>query len=258
MLAMEAHLEFAKNLAYKAGELILGNFGKEQAIETKADNSPVTAVDKRINRMIMKAVRSEYPGFGLLAEEGDLGNGQEEFQWVCDPLDGTSAFIAGIPHSMFILGLSRQGTMAISVAYDPFGGKLYHAILGQGAYCNGQSIHVNHDDLHNGTACLESSAQGHWEKEIALAGGKVEKPRGTGYKCMMVATGGYVGMIKPNADLHDIGPASLIIEEAGGKVTSFDGNPISYGKKCMGNLVLSNGMIHGKLLEIANRALKNA
>ena len=246
------YLAFAKDLALKSGNIISTNFGKTFATETKSDLSPVTAIDKQINQLVSETIKRRYPSHGLQGEEADLGTGDEEFQWLCDPLDGTVPFILGMPNSVFMLALTHEGRVQVSVVYDPYTDKMYSAIKGQGAFCNDLPIHVNDQPLEGGFVLLDISAYP-CAKGIKAAGGRVEPVSGTGYKCMMIARGSGSGAIKFDADYHDIGPASLIIEEAGGKVTDITGSPMRFNKKINGAIV-SNGVAHEALVRIALEA----
>ncbi len=248
---MDEYLKFAKALAYRGGKLIKDNFEKDIEVESKSDNSPVTWVDKQINDLVIEAVRNTYPEHGLMGEEADLGDGSEEFKWLCDPLDGTKCFILGIPNSVFMLALTRDGQILMSVVYNSFTDRLYHAIKGQGAFCNGEPIHVNKHPLVGGYTLLGSTSLVLLDK-LKQAGALIEVVSGTGYKSMMLASGKGCAVLKGGADYHDIGPGSLIVEEAGGKVTAYDGSPLRYDQKITTGVILSNGIVHENLLSIVN------
>lgn len=250
-----AYLSFAKSLARQGGRLIADNAQHALSIQIKSDRSPVTQIDKQINTLVFDAIRSSYPQHGLLGEEENYGSGVEELQWVCDPLDGTKPFILGIPTSVFILGLMKDGHMQLAVSYDPYSDKMYHAVRGQGAFCNDQPIHVNNDALDGGYMLLETSSFP-YVPALYQAGALEEPVPGTGYKCLMIASGRGVGLIKGNADFHDVGPSSLIVEEAGGKVTGLDGQPLRYDQPLTG-AIISNGKVHQELLQIV-RSVQHA
>src|ERR1700722_2177012 len=122
---MEDRLQIALSLAKQAGSIIRENFGKNHVIELKADQSPVTEVDKQINTLVANTLRDAFPADGLLGEEGNTGSGAEQYQWICDPLDGTKPFILGLPNSVFMLGLSEGGNILLSVVYDPYNDRMY-------------------------------------------------------------------------------------------------------------------------------------
>jgi myo-inositol-1(or 4)-monophosphatase len=154
-----------------------------------------------------------------------------------------------LPNSMFIIGLAENGKLLMSVAYDPFNDKMYHAFKGAGAYCNNKQIHVNSIPIAEGYPVIgnDSIIFGEELKKRSLG---VEPVPGTGFKCMMIASGRGLGMINDSADFHDIGPCSLIVEEAGGKVTGLHGEELDYTKELSG-VIVSNGVVHKDFLEIA-------
>ncbi len=247
---MDDYLAFAKDLARQGGRLIKYNFEKALDIELKSDNSPVTQVDKAINDLIIKAIQQKYPDHGVLGEEGDHGTGSEELQWVCDPLDGTQCFILGIPHTTCVIGLVKDGEYQLAVVYNPYTDRLYHAVKGQGAFCNDKPIHVNDQPLKDSYILCENSTH-RYVDSLHEAGAKTEQLNGAGYTCMIIATGRANGTIKAKYDFHDIGPSSLIVQEAGGKVTALDGSKLRLDQPGTGGIILSNGASHADLVQIA-------
>jgi myo-inositol-1(or 4)-monophosphatase len=250
---MDDYLVFAKNLVKQGGKLIRDNFDRNISIEFKSDHTPVTEIDKQINNLFIKTVQTTYPEHGLLGEESNLGDGTEELQWLCDPIDGTKCFILGIPQCTCILALTKQGQVLLSTIYDPFSDRLYHAVRGQGAFCNDQPIHVNDQALKGSYVLLEASSFPSAEG-IKKLGGDIESVAGTGYKCVMLASGHGSAVLKTKGDVdfHDIGPSSLIVEEAGGKVTAYDGSALRYDRPITSGVILSNGITHEALIKITN------
>jgi len=246
---MDERLKLALDLARKSGTIIRDNFGKTHVIELKGDMSPVTAIDKQINTLIAQSLRIAFPEDGLLGEEESYGTGSEQYQWICDPLDGTKPFILELPFSVFMLGLSEDGNMLLSVVYDPYSDKMYHAVKDNGAYCNNVRIHVSSEKINEGYALVGADSFSFAAKLKGLSRG-IEPVPGTGYKCVMLASGRGIGMINDSADFHDIGPGSLLVEEAGGKVTGLHGEQLDYSKEISG-AILSNNVVHADLLKIA-------
>lgn len=249
---MEEYLKFAKDLAYKAGALIKNNFdtNSDLGTELKADHSPVTAVDKEINQLVIEAIKTTYPVHGLLGEEADHGTGTEDLQWLCDPLDGTVPFILGIPHTTFILGLTQAGKVLLCVVYNPFTDRLYHAVKGQGAFCNDQPIHVSKQPLQDGYVLVENKAYSLYQA-LLTAGAILEPVGGAGYRCTLLASGRCAASVQGGVDHHDVGPASLLVEEAGGRVTAYDCSALRYDRPISGGAILSNGVCHDELVALA-------
>jgi fructose-1,6-bisphosphatase/inositol monophosphatase family enzyme len=246
---MEERLKLAFSLSKKAGGIIKDNFGKTHAVVLKDDASPVTEVDQRINKLVAQSLKESFPEDGLLGEEESYGTGHEKYQWICDPLDGTKPFILGLPLSVFMLALSENGKMLLSVVYDPYSDKMYHAIKGEGAFCNDEPIKVSSEKIDEGYALVGADSFS-FAAELKKLSRGIEPVPGTGYKFLMIATGRGIGMINDSADFHDIGPGSLIVEEAGGKVTGLNGEELDYSKE-IGGVVVSNGVVHDDFLKIA-------
>jgi fructose-1,6-bisphosphatase/inositol monophosphatase family enzyme len=247
------YLDFAITIARAAGAMIVEGFATNATVQSKADDSPVTEVDMRINDFVIERITASYPTHGLLGEEANYGSGDEEYRWVCDPLDGTKAFVLEVPNSVFMLALLKGQERLLSVVYNPFSDRLYHAVSGKGAFCNNQPLRVSDQPLKGGYVLLGTSTYPFIATVKAL-GGRVEPVSGGGYKYMMIASGKAIGTIKDGASFHDVTPGSLIITEAGGKVTALDGSELNYDRKISG-AIMSNGVAHADLVQIANEVL---
>lgn len=251
---MDDYLQFAQSLARQGGKLIRDNFDSELNIEMKSDNTPVTQIDKAINNMIIETVREKYPEHGLLGEEASFGSGNEEYQWLLDPLDGTAPFIMGSPHSTCIVGLLKNGELQVAAIYDPFNERLYSAARGQGATCNGHSIHVNSQNINEGYVLLDAESP-QFTQKLLDAKIHVEPVAGAGYRSALLARGRVMAVTKQHFDFHDVGPSSLIVEEAGGKVTDINGQPFRFDHAYKNTpIIMSNGICHDDLLTILGEA----
>jgi fructose-1,6-bisphosphatase/inositol monophosphatase family enzyme len=254
---MHDYLSFAKQLALEAGTIMREYFGKDPAVQTKRDGTPVTAVDTTINQMVIDAVASTYPAHGLIGEEASLGNGTETYQWICDPLDGTVAYILGIPNSMFMLALMKDNTLLLSVVYDPYNDKLFYALKGEGAFCNARSIHVSRRPFAGGYILIGSRIPPGFLPAAEAAGAVVEAVSVTSYKCMMVATGKAEGFLYSGSGIHDVAPPALIVQEAGGKVTDFKGRPLVFFKDWdVTGVIFSNAVAHQAMVRVVQSAIK--
>src|SRR3989339_1842896 len=135
--------EFALLMAKKAGKIIKKNFAMGMEKEWKSDNTPVTVTDKAVNSLLIKESKRYFPKYGILGEEENSIVGNEEYHWVCDPIDGTIPFSHGIPTCVFSLALVKDGVPVVAVVYDPFMDRLFTAEKGNGAKLNGKTIHVS-------------------------------------------------------------------------------------------------------------------
>ena len=245
-------LAVAKAIARRAGEIMLKYYHKDadQKVETKADDSPVTIADKEINRFVIEELAKHFPEDIVVGEEESTGGYGMGRRWFCDPVDGTQSFISRTPNAMFSLGLVVDGIPMMGVTFNPVTGDLFEATKNGGAYCNGVRIHVLGDTI--GQIAIPSRV-----KKMVIPPKYVNKLIEKGFeplsfngavnKTCLVARGKLIGSIA-NVQAHDMAAVHVILEEAGGKITSHDGKTLNYSQPFKGTVV-SNGVIHDKLIE---------
>lgn len=252
---MEEYLEFAKHVAFYAGDLIKKNFNNDIKIEYKEDRTPVTEIDKNINHYLITQVKKHFPYHDVLGEEESYINGND-FKWVCDPIDGTSMFTRGIPVSVFSLALVYNGEPIVGVVYDPYQDKMYSAIKGSGAYCNNEKIKVSNLNYGDKGAtvdyCMWNGAKYDTLDIIKDIRSDVKTCQigSVAHACMLVASGKIIGELFPGTEHGncDIAASKIIVEEAGGKITSFIGKEQRYDQAIDGALI-TNKVSHDKLLQ---------
>ena len=257
----EEYLDFAKSIAYKAGEIMNKYFKEDNGSTYKSDETIVTKADKEINEYLIEKVKTDFPSHSVDGEEDQFG--KSNYVWVCDPVDGTAMYARHIPVAVFSLALVINGIPTIGVIYDPFTNHLYSAIKGHGAYKNEEKINVNTLDLYDkrSVSNFDMWAKAGYDiydliKEIGnksyfVSLGSVVRA------CTCVASGDFTASIFPGT-LHkncDIAAAKVIVEEAGGKVTDLFGNEQRYDKNIHGALV-SNGKVHSEILELLKKYTK--
>lgn len=245
-------LAFAKKVAGEAGLVIQKYYRADQQVETKSDDTPVTIADKEVNQLIVDRVQAEYPDHGVLGEELSWQSDREKL-WVCDPIDGTPAFIYHIPTSMFSLALVVDGVPQVAIAFNALTGETYSAVKGQGAKLNEQVIKVSTRKWGKETRIVGSS-DGTIDRDIPRSvlnekGIQVISGYSVVFKGCLVADGSADGRTWAGTGAHDVAAVKLIVEEAGGKVTDYDGNEQRYDRPVKG-VVMSNGLIHSELLEL--------
>lgn len=247
-------LEVGKKIALQAGAIMRDYFDSDLLIERKEDDSPLTVADTKINRLVIEELGKEFKD-GVIGEEESTtgyGNGRK---WICDPIDGTKAFSWGVPTAMFSLGLVVDGKPVLGVAYDPFLDRMYTAIVGAGSFCNDTPIKVSLGMLAGEYVGVSSSAEQALKDSVyadlvtSLLGKKARLAcfSGAVYKSCLVAKGKLVGYLERGVSAHDMAAAHVIVEEAGGKVTDFNGGPLDYSKPFSGAIV-SNGRAHAELV----------
>lgn len=252
---MEEYLEFAKDIAYQAGKIMLKYFNQNNGASYKGDKTIVTLADTEINSYLIKAVKDKYPDHAIDGEEEQFG--KSNFVWVCDPVDGTAMYARHVPVAVFSLALVIDGVPKIGIVYDPFTDSLYTAIKGKGAYKNNEKISVNSytlDDIRTVCHCdMWSKAKYNvckvfeeLRKETRLNDiGSITRA-----SCL-VATGDYgLAIFTGTKHKHcDVAAVKVIVEEAGGKVTDLFGNEQRYDKSIKG-AVISNGVVHDEVLKV--------
>lgn len=224
------------------------------SFEWKPDNTPVSEIDKLVNRTVIERVSQVFPEDTILGEEQSKeGSGNI---WVIDPIDGTQALEQGIPaYTICIARLDSRGQPLFSIVANPSNGDLYESVIGQPTLKNGQLINVsNSPDIKyvylSSRMPAQSKSSGQLYDTFAIEGHKVLNLRSFVYSCTKVAEG------KAHAALIGVSPsyeaASVVpmILGAGGKVTDIHGNPLDRLDKPMDGLVVSNGIAHDKILEL--------
>ena len=234
------------------------NFSYAMEKENKEDGSPVTKTDLAINKMIIAAVKKYYPSHGVLAEEESYEHEGKEFVWLCDPVDGTIPFSHGIPISTFTLALVQNGEPIIGVIFDPFGKNLFFGAKGQGAYLNNKKIRVaEKTSLVSTIVFCEYWKQSPYKtlpiiEALENINCNVPILKSIAYGCGLVAAGEGAGVIFPGSKPWDIAAAKLIIEEAGGITSSFNGQNQRYDQEIQG-FIGANKTLHPQLVELVKK-----
>jgi fructose-1,6-bisphosphatase/inositol monophosphatase family enzyme len=249
-------IKTAKEIAKNAGEIMLQYFDGDQSIEIKEDDSPVTIADILVNKMVIEKLAEVFPEDGIVGEEKSTSEYGMGRKWICDPIDGTVAFVWGVPTSMFSLALVLDGRPVVAVAYDPYLDRMYTAIAGGGAFCNNKEIHVSSKGLRGGhiavTAGPERLLRMDFIPRLQESGSHIAVFSGCVYKSCLVGRGKFEGYIESRVSNYDMAAVDLIVHEAGGKVTSTTGEMLDYSKHFNGALV-SNGKVHDELISIYNK-----
>jgi myo-inositol-1(or 4)-monophosphatase len=255
-------------IAREAGALVMHYFHQHLKIEYKGEADLVTAADRAAEAMIRERIRAQWPGHDVLGEEQGLSDRGSEYRWYVDPLDGTTNFAHGYPVFCVSLGLERQAREERSsgqsasgqsadriaaVVYDPTRDELFSAEQGRGARLNGEPIQVSK------TAGLKESllATGFpsqkrhknpnifFYHQITLRTHGVRRAGSAALDLCNVASGRFDGFWEFNLNPWDTAAGVLIVEEAGGRVTRFDGSPFELNSR---ETVASNGLLHEALL----------
>jgi myo-inositol-1(or 4)-monophosphatase len=254
---MDDFLSAAQNAAHQAGALLKDNWLKAKTIEVKTDIVDlVTNVDKASDALITQLLRTQFPTHQIIAEESAISGQPSDYRWYIDPIDGTTNFAHSFPHFAVSIALAYQTQMIIGVVYDPLRDELFCAARGDGATLNGRPIRVSP------TPQLDQS--------LVLTGFPYDRRKRSEYylrfyQAFMLRTQGvrrcgsaaldlcYVASGRADAfwewRLHpwDTAAGSLIVEEAGGKMSDFSGQLFDIAGE---QTLASNGQVHAEMVEV--------
>jgi myo-inositol-1(or 4)-monophosphatase len=251
----------AEGIAREAGALLRGFYAKGVEPEYKGDVDLVTEADRASEALIRERLTAAFPSHGIYGEEGTRDQMESEFRWYVDPLDGTTNFAHGFPVFCVVLGLERRaeglgaaedGEMTAGVIYDPLRDEMFAAERGRGAWLNGRQIHVSK------TASLQEAltATGfpshkrhvspniHFYQELTLRSHGVRRAGSAALDLAYVACGRLDGFWEFHLNPWDTSAGYLLVEEAGGRVTHFDGGKFTLDSR---EVLATNGRIAGEM-----------
>lgn len=250
-------LKIAKQAALQAGKVIQKHSGKTSQKNIKHDDPTdyATEADLEAEKVIVNMLTSSFPTHNLIAEEGTGVNKGSKFTWVIDPLDGSISFGQGIPYFSVSIGLLEEGVPILGVIYNVSFKNLYWAQKGQGAFLNGKAIAVSKKKgLTESVGVFDFGHNVKRQYKLDLYINKLITKVGYIYSFgSAVSSLGMVaeGILDLNVNYAyswDFAGGTIIVREAGGKVTDFEGNEPDWTKERL-NIVASNGLIHDQILE---------
>ncbi|WP_412678954.1 inositol monophosphatase family protein [Brevibacillus nitrificans] len=235
--------ELALRCARSAGELSLKRMKEPFQVEYKTSASDlVTAVDKEVEKHVIHMILERFPDHGILGEESTFKGDYKQFDtlWVIDPIDGTTNFVHQQINFSVSIAVYHKGEGLVGAVYDPSRDELFYAVKGEGAYLNDRPLHLEKVvTLEEALLCTSVF----WNKRAEQMGidqivkklaGKVRGMRLLGSAALemsYVAAGRLDGYVSMSLNAWDFGAARIIVEEAGGKVTSMVGNPLPFDEK---------------------------
>jgi myo-inositol-1(or 4)-monophosphatase len=252
-------LETAIDAVRRAGEIQMSRFGSSLRIDRKGTIDLVSEVDLAVEAAVRTLIAERFPDHQVLAEEEGLGKdggrAPAEFCWVFDPLDGTTNFVHGLPIFCSSLALERDGVALVGAVLDPTRGELFTATRGGGAFLNGSPIRVSSaGDLIDAMLCTGFPYDVHEQVQeiVGLFGrfvGRARAVRRLGSAAIdlcYVAAGRLDGFWERGLHPWDIAAGALIVQEAGGMVTGYDGSSFTSRG---GEVIASNGRLHAAMVE---------
>ncbi len=249
-------------ISREAGALLMQYFHQGLKIEYKGDADLVTAADRAAEALIRERITQQFPLHDVLGEEQGLNDQRSDYRWYVDPLDGTTNFAHGYPVFCVSMALEHRAAKSGSgpgakriagVVYDPTRDELFSAEIGKGAHLNGKPIHVS--KAANLKECLlatgfpshkrHKNPNIHFYHQITLRTHGVRRAGSAALDLCNVASGRFDGFWEFNLNPWDTAAGVLIVEEAGGKVTRFDGSAFEIDSR---ETLASNALVHDALL----------
>jgi len=254
----------ASVIAREAGALLREYYQRGVAAEYKGDVDLVTEADRASEKLIVQRLHEAFPGHGVFGEEGTRSNIDREYRWYIDPLDGTTNFAHGFPFFCVSMGLERRaaslaptqdGEMVAGIVYDPLRDELFTAEKGKGAYLNGTPIHVSRvTELAEALLATgfpsrkrHDNPNIHFYQEFTLRSHGVRRAGAAALDLAYTACGRLDGFWEFNLNPWDTSAGALLVAEAGGSMTSFDGSPFRLDSK---EVLATNGLLREELLRL--------
>lgn len=247
-------LEYAVEIARKAGAITLKYYRKEPATNTKADGSFVTIADREAESYLRQAIAEKFPNDSVLGEEEGETRGSSSRRWIIDPIDGTYSFVHGVAFYGVLIGIEIDGEPAAGVVNMPALDEIVYAAKGLGCFCNGSLAQVSStaslaDALLLSTDFVGCDRYG-FSKSVDAIQSRVKASRTWGdcYGHVLVATGRAEIMLDPVMNLWDCAALLPIIEEAGGRFTNWSGVRTTNG----GNAISTNGVLFKEVMQLVS------
>ena len=247
--------ELIESLARMAGDALMKHFREDWSLlkQRSTAKGAATRYDKEIDRLIIEEIKRHYPRHSLLTEESGFLKDDPDWLWIVDSLDGTGDFANFNPFFSVCIALMHKSELILGAIYAPAIDEFYFAQKGSGAYLNGVKIQVS--DIADLSQSYIFYCEG-GEKDRARTGSLVgrvypgvmdmRKLGSAGLETAWVAAGKGEAYFTTKIEPWDVAPGVLLVREAGGEVTDFQGNP---WKPETSDLLFSNGKVHQQILE---------
>lgn len=256
----------AVRAARAAGNIIVRNMDRidRLTIAHKKNNDFVTEVDHQAEAAIIDLLKQSYPDHGILAEESGQQDENAEYQWIIDPLDGTTNFLHGFPQFAVSIALKHKARLEAAVIYDPVSQELFTAARGDGAQLNEKRIRVSGHVGLKGTLLStgfpytdQSYLDTYLEtmKALMAPAAGIRRPGSAALDLAWLAAGRTDGFWEFNLNAWDIAAGALIVREAGGIVTDFRGND---GYLESGDIIAASPKVFPEMLKIIESCVRNS
>lgn len=245
--------------AKRSGKMLLKEFEKfdRGTIQMKSHYEILTKCDLASERIILSEVMRAFPEHEILSEESGQNNVKSDYLWIVDPIDGTTNFSIHNPLWSISIGVAYKGEIIFGLVYAPYMKEMYVAVRGRGATKNGKKIRVS--DI-KGERAFHTFCHGAESKNIKLALAYYESQKSSQFDCRQlgsaaielawVASGRAESIFIPGAKPWDIAAGVLLVNEAGGKVTDFDGMQWNLKSK---SVLATNVLVHEQIIKLIGR-----
>jgi myo-inositol-1(or 4)-monophosphatase len=249
------YLQVAIAAAKEAGRIQMEHFGHSHPVEYKGEFNPVTEVDRLCEQAIVKMILDAFPEHDILTEESPFEGKGSPWRWIIDPIDGTTNYFHGFPCFCVSIGLEVEGEVNLGVVYLPTLHELFHVERGKGAFLNSERITVSRiDRLDRSLLCTGFPYDVHehvdfylrYFRQFMVKSFGIRRPGSAAIDLSYLAAGRFDGFWEFKLHAWDVAAASLLITEAGGKVTDFQGRPFNIYSE---EILASNGLIHQQMLQ---------
>jgi len=248
--------------ARKAGELLMEKFERGIPVEFKGKYDLVTEADRHSEALIVKMIREQYPDHDILAEEGTYKRQNSGYRWIIDPLDGTTNYAHGYPWFAVSIALEVRGSLELGVVYNPYNGEFYYAERGTGAFLNDRRVQVSTIGTLERSLTATGFAYDHkhckannydYFAKFQKAAQACRRPGVASLDLASVAAGRFDGFWEMKLKPWDIAAGILLVQEAGGLVTDFDGRKMTLDSlECLA----SNRLIHEEMQQILQQGCR--
>lgn len=250
--SLEELHQFAVEIAWEAGRSTLAHFQAGVVAEQKGDGTPVTKADREAEALLRRRIQGRFPEDGILGEEYGEEAGRSGRTWILDPIDGTKSFVHGVPLYGVLVGLAIGGEPQVGAIFLPALGEMCSAYRGGGCYLNGRRARVgSREKLADATILSSDVPLDPADKVHRLFRAvRLRRTWGDAYGYVLVATGRADLMVDPRLSVWDLAALIPVIEEAGGVITDFAGQPGLAGKSA----IAAAPALHREALELLRGA----
>ncbi len=243
-------LQFALDAAWQAGRVTLGYFQTGVKAQKKADNTPLTIADQLAEQKLREVIAARFPEHAIVGEEYGRSESDSPYTWVIDPIDGTKSFVSGVPIYANLLALLDGEKAVLGIINLPALNEVIYAVRGGGCYWNGRRCHVSQtSDLREAVLLTSGlnyfhSKQAAWDRLLKAT--YIQRTWGDAYGYALIATGRADVMVDPGMALWDAAPLQVILEEAGGTFTDWQGTATIHN----GESVATNGLLYSQVMAL--------